>query len=91
MTYLVAKDRKRLAGAASSALLFGVVAGIASTVAVVGLSFARPALFGHVPTTLLAIAAISLPFLLITLLGYHLLLALTRSRSSTCWMAPRRC
>ena len=78
MTYLVAKDRKQLAGAASSALLFAVVAGSAGALAVVGLSFASPALFGQVPTKLLAIAAISLPFLLVTLLGYHLLLAIDK-------------
>ena len=78
MTYLVAKDRKQLAGAASSALLFAVVAGSAGALAVVGLSFASPAVFGQVPTKLLAIAAISLPFLLVTLLGYHLLLAIDK-------------
>src|SRR5216684_143621 len=78
MAYFVAKDRKHLAGAASSALLFALVAGSAAALAVVGLSFASPALFGQVPTKLLAIAAISLPFLLITLLGYHLLLAIDK-------------
>ena len=78
MTYFVAKNRKHLASAASTALLFAVVAGSASALAVVGLSYTSPALFGHVPTTLMAIAAISLPFLLITLLGYHLLLAIDK-------------
>lgn len=78
MTYFVAKDRKQLAGAASSALLFAVVAGSAAVLAVVGLSLASPALFGQVPTKLLTIAAISLPFLLVTMLGYHLLLAIDK-------------
>jgi O-antigen/teichoic acid export membrane protein len=78
MTYFVAKDRKHLAAAASSALLFAVVAGGAAALAIAGLSFASPALFGDLPTNLLTIAAISLPFLLVTLLGYHLLLAIEK-------------
>src|SRR5260370_23886286 len=78
MIYFVAKNRKHLAGESSNALLFAIVAGSALTLTIVGLSWLDPALFGYVPTKLLAIGAISIPFLLITLLGMNLMLAIER-------------
>ena len=78
MIYFVAKNRKHLAAESSNALLFAIIAGSALTLTVVGLSWLDPALFGYVPTKLLAIGAISIPFLLITLLGMNLMLAIER-------------
>jgi len=78
MVYFVARDRRHLAAEASNALLFSIIAGIALALALIGLSSLNAALFGYVPPKLLAIGAISLPFLLITLLGMNLLLAIDR-------------
>src|SRR5436190_6548964 len=78
IAYHVSKDREVRVTASCNALLFGVLAGIASSLIVVGLSFASPGLFGSISPTLFAIAAISIPFTLLMLLGYHVLLALEK-------------
>src|ERR1041384_1587398 len=78
IAYHVSKDREVRVTASCNALLFGIFAGIASSLVTVGLSFASPGLFGSVSPTLFAIAAISIPFTLLMLLGYHVLLALEK-------------
>lgn len=78
IAYHVSKDREVRVAASCNALLFGVLAGIAASLVTIGLSFASPGLFGSVSPTLFAIAAISIPFTLMMLLGYHVLLALER-------------
>ncbi len=78
IAYHVSKDRAVRVGASCNALLFGILAGIAASLVTVGLSFASPGLFGSVSPTLFAIAAISIPFTLLMLLGYHVLLALEK-------------
>ena len=78
IAYHVSKDREVRVTASCNALLFGIFAGIASSLVTVGLSFASPGLFGSVSPTLVAIAAISIPFTLLMLLGYHVLLALEK-------------
>jgi O-antigen/teichoic acid export membrane protein len=78
IAYHVSKDREVRVTASGNALLFGIVAGIAASLVTIGLSFAAPNLFGSVSPTLFAIAAISIPFTLLMLLGYHVLLALEK-------------
>jgi O-antigen/teichoic acid export membrane protein len=78
IAYHISKDREVRVSASCNALLFGILAGIASALIVVGLSFASPDLFGSVSPKLFAIAAISIPFTLMMLLGYHVLLALEK-------------
>ena len=78
IAYHVSKDREVRITASCNALLFGILAGIASSLIVVSLAFASPGLFGSVSPKLFAIAAISIPFTLLMLLGYHVLLALEK-------------
>lgn len=78
IAYHVSKDREVRVTASCNALLFGMLAGIASSLIVVGLASVSPGLFGSVSPKLFAIAAISIPFTLLMLLGYHVLLALEK-------------
>jgi O-antigen/teichoic acid export membrane protein len=79
IAYHISKDRQVMIRASSDALFFGIFAGLASCLITIGLSFASPGLFGSVSPTLLAIGAISIPFTLMMMLGYHVLLALEKS------------
>src|ERR1043166_5489521 len=78
IAYHVSKDREVRVTSSCNALLFGILAGIAASLITVGLSFASPGVFCSVSPTLFAIAAISIPFTLLMLLGYHVLLALEK-------------
>jgi len=78
MVYFVARDRRIYVPAATNALLFAVLVGSLLAICVTGLARFDPALFGFVPPRLIAIGAISIPFLLITLLGLNLFLAVER-------------
>ena len=79
IAYHISKDRSVIIAASLSALLFGIFAGIVSCALLIGLSFASPGLFGNVSPTLMAIGAISIPFTLMMMVGYHVLLALEKS------------
>jgi len=50
------------------------------TVGVLGLNWIRPSIFGKVSTQLVAVAAVSIPFQLLILLGLNILLAIDRIR-----------
>jgi O-antigen/teichoic acid export membrane protein len=78
MVYFVAKDRRIFAPAAINALLFAIAVGSVLTASVVAFARFDPALFGFVPAGLMTVGAISIPFLLIMLLGLNLLLAIER-------------
>lgn len=73
-TYFIARDRAYLAPAWSNALIFAAIAGSALALVIVGLAALRPSLFGHVPPALVATAAVSIPFQLVTLLGLNIFL-----------------
>src|SRR5713226_1016738 len=77
-TYFIAQDRKRLGSAWANTIIFAFVWGALLLLFVVALAEIKPALFGSVPTNLVVIAAISIPFQLLTLLGLNVLLALDR-------------
>src|SRR5437764_8985918 len=76
IAYHVSKNRDVRVAASCNALLFGILAGIASSLIVVSLSLASPGLFGSVSPTLFAIAAISIPFTLMILFSYYVIVAL---------------
>lgn len=80
-TYFIARDRECLAPAWSNALIFAAIAGSALALGLVGLAALRPALFGHVPPVLVATAAASIPFQLVTLLGLNIFLGVGRITS----------
>src|SRR5215210_5272895 len=67
-TYFIAQDRRYLTPASSNALVFALVAGGTLAFGIVGLAALRPELFGNIASGLIAIAAVSIPFQLITLL-----------------------
>ncbi len=77
-TYFIARDRRTLGPVWANAIIFALTGGSLLALLVVALAGLRPALFGGVSTNLLAIAAISVPFQLLTLLGLNVLLAMDR-------------
>ncbi len=77
-TYFISQDRKRLGPLWANSLMFSFAAGSALTVALLLLARIDPSLFGRVPYKLIAIAAISIPFQMLTLLGLNVFLAVDR-------------
>jgi O-antigen/teichoic acid export membrane protein len=77
-TYFIAQDRRQLVPVWANALLFGLIAGCALMLAVAGLCALRPGLFGGVPVRLILVAALSIPFQLVTLLGLNVFLGVER-------------
>ena len=79
-TFFLARDRAMLGPIFANALGFALIIGCILTVAVVGLNWLRPSLFGAVSPQLLAAAAVSIPFQLLFLLELNVLLAINRIR-----------
>ena len=79
-TFFLARDRAMFGPIFANALVFALVVGSILTVAVLGLNWLRPSLFGAVSTQLLAAAAVSIPFQLLILLCLNILLAIDRIR-----------
>jgi O-antigen/teichoic acid export membrane protein len=77
-TYFLSQDRKRLGPAWANTIIFAFVWGALLLLIVVALAMIKPAVFGTVPPNLVVIAAISIPFQLLTLLGLNVLLAMDR-------------
>ena len=79
-TFFLSQDRKRLGPAWANTIIFAFVWGALLLLIVVALVMIKPALFGAVPPNLVIIAAMSIPFQLLTLLGLNVLLAMDRIR-----------
>jgi len=77
-TYFIARDCRSLGPIWANSVVFALVAGSLLAVGVVQLAEIKPALFGGVPANLLTIAAASIPFQILTLLGLNVLLAMGR-------------
>ncbi|HKQ51953.1 MAG TPA: flippase [Pyrinomonadaceae bacterium] len=77
-TYFIARDRKEFAPAAVNSLLFSVVVGGLLALGLTWLAASRPSWFGFIPPRLIAIAAASVPFQLVTLIGLNIFLAIGR-------------
>ena len=75
-TYFIAQDQERTRTAAINSLIFALLIGSILALALTVLASNRPQLFGFVSPELLRIAAISIPFQLITLIGLNILLAM---------------
>jgi O-antigen/teichoic acid export membrane protein len=75
-TYFISQDRKNLAKVWSNSFLFAILAGTIIAVGIVLIARYRPLLFGSVSPSLITIAALSVPFQLLTLLGLNVFLAL---------------
>ena len=79
-TYFIAQDRAHFRAAAINSLLFATVTGSVLALALRVLASVRPDWFGFVPPKLIAIASVQIPFLLLTLIGLNILLALGKLR-----------
>ncbi len=77
-TYFIAQDKTRLTGVAVNSLIFALVTGGLFALGLMGLAMWQPRWFGFIPPRLIGIAAISIPFQLVTLIGLNIFLAVGR-------------
>jgi O-antigen/teichoic acid export membrane protein len=77
-TYFISQDKTKLARVWSNALLFAMLAGSVIALLVILSARLKPSLFGQVPLELVTLAAASIPFQLINLLGLNVLLGIER-------------
>src|SRR5688500_15720250 len=79
-TYFIAQDQSQVRAAALNSLIFVLFIGCLLALGLSALASARPDWFGFVPTDLIRIAALSIPFQLISLIGLNILLAVGKVR-----------
>lgn len=79
-TYFIAQDRAHFRAATVNSFLFAALIGTLLAVALSVLASIRPDWFGFVPPELIRIASVQIPFLLLTLIGLNILLALGKLR-----------
>jgi O-antigen/teichoic acid export membrane protein len=79
-TYFIAQDQARFRAAALNSLMFALGAGSLLALALSAIASLRPEWFGLGSVRLIHIAAISIPFQLITLIGLNILLAVGKIR-----------
>lgn len=79
-TYFIAKERNTYRVAASNSLLFAAVFGSILAFGLTLIADWRPEWFNFVPAGLIKIAAISIPFQLITIIGLNIFLAVGNVR-----------
>jgi O-antigen/teichoic acid export membrane protein len=79
-TYFIAKDQKQLFAAAMNSLLFALVVGSALAFGLTVLAQSYPGWFNSISPDLVRIAAISIPFQIVTLIGLNIFLAVGNVR-----------
>src|SRR5262249_46605906 len=79
-TYFIAQDQARFRAAAINSLIFALGTGAILALALSTIASLRPDWFGFVSPSLIRIAAISIPFQLIALIGLNILLAVGKVR-----------
>src|ERR1051326_1243800 len=79
-TYVIAKDLKHLRAATINSLLFALFVGSLLAIALSVVASLRPTWFLSVPPDLIRIAAVSIPFQLLTLIGLNIFLAVGKIR-----------
>lgn len=77
-TYFISRDRKELAPVWANALLFGTIAGSLLATLVASLALLRPTIFGNIEPRLILVAALSIPFQLVTFMGLNVFLGIER-------------
>ena len=75
-TYFIAKDKSQLPSVAINSLFFATIVGTLLAFALTLIGQQRPDWFGFILPDLIRIAAISIPFQLVTLIGLNIFLAL---------------
>ena len=79
-TYFIAQDQARFRAAAINSLLFALSIGIILALALSAIASSRPDWFGFDSGVLINIAAVSIPFQLLTLIGLNIFLAVGKVR-----------
>ncbi|HET6978260.1 MAG TPA: polysaccharide biosynthesis C-terminal domain-containing protein [Pyrinomonadaceae bacterium] len=79
-TYFIAQDQARFRAAALNSLMFALGAGLILALVLSFVATKRPGWFGLSSSELIHIAAVSIPFQMITLIGLNILLAVGRVR-----------
>jgi O-antigen/teichoic acid export membrane protein len=79
-TYFIAQDRAHFRAAALNSLMFALGVGLVLAIALSAIASSRPEWFGLDSAILMRIAAISIPFQMITLIGLNILLAVGKVR-----------
>ena len=79
-TYFIAQDQSHFRAAAINSLIFAIGTGTLLAVALSAIATLKPDWFGFVSPDLMRIAALSIPFQLITLIGLNILLAVGKIR-----------
>jgi O-antigen/teichoic acid export membrane protein len=79
-TYFIAQDPSQLRAAAINSLIFVLFVGCLLALGLSGLASVRPDWFGFVPPDLIRVAAFSIPFQLLSLIGLNILLAVGKVR-----------
>lgn len=77
-TYFIAPDHRHLPAAAVNSLVFALIIGGLLAAGLTGLSVWRPGWFGFIDPQLIGIAAVAIPFQLLTLIGLNIFLAVGR-------------
>lgn len=77
-TYFIARDKRQLRAVAINSLMFALVIGALLAAGLTWMTSWRPDWFGFIPPKLMTIAAVSLPFQLLTFIGLNIFLALGR-------------
>jgi len=77
-TYFIAQDNRQLRAAATNSLVFALLIGTLLALVLTGVAKWRPEWFSFISPKLIAIAAISLPFQLLTFIGLNIFLAVGR-------------
>jgi O-antigen/teichoic acid export membrane protein len=79
-TYFIAQDQSHFRVAAINSLVFALGTGTLLALALIAVAAIKPDWFGFVSPDLIRIAAVSIPFQLITLIGLNILLAVGKIR-----------
>ncbi|HKE56591.1 MAG TPA: flippase [Pyrinomonadaceae bacterium] len=79
-TYFIARDQEHFRAAAVNSLIFALLVGAVLALGLMATASLRPNWFGFVSPDLIRIAAISIPFQILTLIGLNIFLALERIR-----------
>jgi O-antigen/teichoic acid export membrane protein len=80
-TYFIAQDQARCRAATINSMIFALGAGSLLAVALSAVGAARPDWFGRVSSDIISVAAFSIPFQLMTLIGLNILLAVGKVRA----------
>lgn len=79
-TYFIAQDQARFRAAAINSLIFALGIGVILALALSAIASSRPYWFGFDSPDLMHIAAVSIPFQLLTLIGLNIFLAVGKIR-----------